>query len=57
MQCQTYNDNLNRQTVKLRGGHVDVAPLTWGGEEDESDVRFKTMNQYTVSKDVFISAK
>lgn len=50
----THNANLNRQTVKLHGGHVDAAPLTWGGEEDESDIRFKTMNKYKVRKHNFV---
>lgn len=50
----THNANLNRQTVRLLGGHVDTALLTWGGDEDEIDSRFKTTNQYKVSKDSFV---
>jgi len=50
----TNNANLNRQTVELRGGHVDAAPLTWGGEEEESDTRFKKINHYKVRKDISV---
>ncbi|KAM7207726.1 putative methyltransferase domain containing protein [Naviculisporaceae sp. PSN 640] len=41
-----YNADLNRKTIELHGGRIDTAPLTWGGEDDEVDARFRTTNHY-----------
>ncbi|KAM7224353.1 putative methyltransferase domain containing protein [Rhypophila decipiens] len=41
-----FNADLNRQTIEVHGGRVDTAPLTWGGEEDEIDPRFRSTNHY-----------
>jgi predicted nicotinamide N-methyase len=43
-----HNASLNREAVESRGGRVDVAPLTWGGAEDDIDPRFRALHRYQV---------
>ncbi|AEO70250.1 uncharacterized protein THITE_2121426 [Thermothielavioides terrestris NRRL 8126] len=42
----THNANINQEVVERRGGRVEVAQLTWGGNEDETDPRFQTLHRY-----------
>ncbi|KAG7293174.1 hypothetical protein NEMBOFW57_003220 [Staphylotrichum longicolle] len=41
-----HNASLNQNVVERRGGRVEVAPLTWGGGEDDTDERFRELNRY-----------
>ncbi|KAK3310213.1 putative methyltransferase-domain-containing protein [Chaetomium strumarium] len=41
-----HNASLNREVVEGRGGRVDVAPLTWGGAEDDVDPIFRALHGY-----------
>ena len=43
-----HNAFLNQEVVERRGGRVEVAPLTWGGGEDDTDERFRELNRYQV---------
>lgn len=43
-----HNVSLNREVVEARGGRVGVAPLTWGGGEQDIDPRFRVLNRHEV---------
>lgn len=43
-----HNASLNQDVVERRGGRVEVAPLTWGGGEDDTDERFRKLNRFQV---------
>lgn len=43
-----HNASLNRKLIEERGGKVEVAPLTWGGSEEDVDPRFRSGNRYQV---------
>jgi hypothetical protein len=45
-----HNAELNTEVVEGRGGRTEVAPLTWGGGEEDTDPRFKELNRYQVRK-------
>jgi ribosomal protein L11 methylase PrmA len=47
-----HNASLNREVVEAQGGRAEVAPLTWGGGEDEIDPMFRKLNRYQVSEHV-----
>jgi hypothetical protein len=44
----SHNASLNREVVDGRGGRAEVAALTWGGGEDDTDPRFRALNRYQV---------
>jgi len=43
-----HNAELNRSLVEERGGRVDAAALTWGGDEETVDPRFRQGNRRKV---------
>jgi predicted nicotinamide N-methyase len=46
----THNASLNQEVVGGRGGRAEVAPLTWGGSEEDIDPRFHKPNRYQVGE-------
>lgn len=47
-----HNVSLNQEVVESRGGRAEVAPLTWGGDEEEdTDPRFRALNRYQVGEE------
>lgn len=43
-----HNAGLNTEVVDGRGGRTEVAPLTWGGDEEDTDPMFRELNRYQV---------
>lgn len=45
-----HNAALNLEVIEGCGGKARVAPLTWGGDEEDVDPMFRKLNRYEVRK-------